>query len=129
MGIGLAQEPPERACVMVLDAGVEQPNEENRPAEGGTTMRFMPSACAMPQANTGPLPPKANSANSRGSRPRSLDTDLIARIMFDAAMRCAPCAARSIDMPRGSTIFLVNTSRALAALSLSAPPTRCTGLM
>ena len=53
-------------------------------------MRVMPSTAAMPAANSGPLPPKANSANSRGSRPRSVDTALMARIMFEAAIRCAP---------------------------------------
>ena len=54
----------------------------------------------MPQANSGPLPPKANSANSRGSRPRSLDTALMARIMLEAAISCAPKAAASRLMPQ-----------------------------
>ena len=36
--------------------------------------RPMPSVRAMPAANSGPLPPKANSVNRRGSLPRSLDT-------------------------------------------------------
>jgi hypothetical protein len=49
--------------------------------------RFISSARAMPAANSGPLPPKAKSAYSRGSRPRSLETARIARIMFDAAIR------------------------------------------
>ena len=40
----------------------------------------------MPQANTGPLPPNANSAYSRGSRPRSIETARIARIMLAAAI-------------------------------------------
>jgi hypothetical protein len=75
---------------VVLDIGVEQPNDENRPADGGTTIRVMPSAAAMPAANRGPLPPKANSANSRGSRPRSVETALMARIMLEAAIRWAP---------------------------------------
>ena len=63
----------------------------------------------MPQANTGPLPPKAKSANSRGSRPRSVDTALMARIMFEAAIRCAPCAAFSTLIPSGVAIFSLNT--------------------
>jgi hypothetical protein len=50
----------------------------------------MPNDAAMPAANNGPLPPKANRAKSRGSRPRSVDTALMARIMFDATIRCAP---------------------------------------
>ena len=53
-------------------------------------MRRMPSAAAIPAANSGPLPPNANSAKSRGSRPRSVDTALMARIMFEAAIWCAP---------------------------------------
>ena len=43
---------------------------ENRPGAGGTTTRRMPSSRAMPAAWIGPLPPKASSAKSRGSRPR-----------------------------------------------------------
>ena len=75
----------------------------------------MPSALAMPQANSGPLPPKANSANSRGSRPRSVDTALMARIMFDAAIWCAPYAACSSVMPSGSAIFSVKALPRLAS--------------
>ena len=50
----------------------------------------MPIASAIPAAKIGPLPPNATSAYSRGSRPRSLDTAFSARIMFEAAIRCAP---------------------------------------
>src|SRR5439155_1342007 len=59
-------------------------------AEVGTTTRSIPSADAILAANSGPLPPKANSANSRGSRPRSVETALMARIMLDAAIWQAP---------------------------------------
>ena len=41
---------------------------------------------AMPAANSGPLPPKANNAKARGSRPRSVDTALMARIMLEATI-------------------------------------------
>jgi hypothetical protein len=81
--VGLAKQAPERPRIVMLDIGIQQP-------DGGTTTRLMPSDFAMPQANKGPLPPKANSANSRGSRPRSVEIDLMARIMFEAAIRCAP---------------------------------------
>ena len=58
----------------------------NTPGAGGTRIRRIPSTIAMAAANRGPLPPKANSTYSRGSRPRSLDTDLIARIMLAEAI-------------------------------------------
>ena len=74
----------------MLDVGVEQPEGREEPGAGGTTTRRISSARAMAAAKSGPLPPKANSANSRGSRPRSLETARIARIMLAAAMTCAP---------------------------------------
>src|ERR1041385_1961587 len=66
----------------------------------------------MPAAKSGPLPPKANSAYSRGSRPRSLETARMARIMFDAAMTCAPCAASASGRARPRGTLALDTPRA-----------------
>src|SRR6266566_2631735 len=86
------------------------PQEEKMPAEGGTRTRPIVSASAMAPANSGPLPPMATRAYSRGSRPRSLDTALIARIMFDPAIRKAPQAASSALIPSGAAIFSAMTA-------------------
>ena len=82
----------------------------------------------MPAAKSGPLPPNAKSAYSRGSRPRSLETARMARIMFDAAIRCAPWAASTSGIPSGRATFSSNTSCARAAFSFTAPPARRVGL-
>src|SRR5262249_17934178 len=73
--VGAAQQAAQRARVICSRSAYSNPNDENNPADGGTTTRPMPSADAIAAANSGPLPPKANSAKSRGSRPRSVDTD------------------------------------------------------
>ena len=82
----------------------------------------------MPAAKSGPLPPKAKSAYSRGSRPRSLETARMARIMFDAAMRCAPYAASASGKPSGTATRSWKISLARAALSFTAPPASAVGL-
>src|SRR4029450_11052514 len=64
----------------------------------------------MPAANSGPLPPNAKRAYSRGSRPRSLETARMARIMFEAAIRWGPWAASTSGIPRGRATFSSNTS-------------------
>ena len=80
----------------------------------------MESAAAMPAANSGPLPPNANSTYSRGSRPRSVDTDLIARIMLAAAIWCAPYAACSTDNPSGRAILCSIACRAIRGVERKA---------
>ena len=47
------------------------PTAENTPARGGTTTARMPSASATAHACSGPAPPNATSARSRGSTPCS----------------------------------------------------------
>ena len=81
----------------------------------------------MPAAKTGPLPPKAKSAYSRGSRPRSLETARIARIMFDAAIKWAPYAASASGKPSGAAIRSWKISWERAALSFTAPPASAVG--
>jgi len=49
---------------------------------------------------------------------------LIARIMFDPAIRWAPHAASSTVMPSGRATFSAMIERAFDALSFNAPPTR-----
>ncbi len=72
----------------------------------------------MPHANSGPLPPNANSANSRTSRPRSVETALMARIMLDAAIWCAPYAARSIGMLQRTRDRLLENGAGLLGVQL-----------
>ena len=81
----------------------------------------------MPAANSGPLPPKAKSAYSRGSRPRSLETARMARIMFDAAIRWAPYAASASGNPSGVATLSWKISCERTALSFTAPPASAVG--
>ena len=67
------------------------------PGCGGIRMRPMSSASASPAACTGPLPPNATSVKSRGSRPRSIETERIARCMAAFAIRWMPSAASSSE--------------------------------
>ena len=69
----------------------------------------------------------------------------ILRLIGSHNVFCAPTAAQMADpdlrplidrylpgakgMPSGLAILSANTARALSALSFSAPPTRCVGLM
>ena len=59
----------------------------------------MPNSCAISQACSPPHPPKATSAKSRGSCPRSTDTRRMARSMLALATRRMPWAARTRLMP------------------------------
>src|SRR5215207_9399028 len=57
------------------------PTAVKTPGDTGMRMRRISSAAATSHACTGPLPPKAISVKSRGSRPRSIVTDRIARAL------------------------------------------------
>ena len=59
------------------------PTAQKMPDSGGTTTFGMPSWRARSGACTPPLPPKAISAKSRGSRPRSTVTARTARAIRD----------------------------------------------
>jgi hypothetical protein len=63
------------------------PKAEKTPGDGGTITVPISISRAIAAAKSGPLPPKAKSAKSRGSRPRSIDTARIACSMFAAAIR------------------------------------------
>ena len=58
----------------------------NRPGSGGMTTLPIASSLASPAAWMGPAPPKATNVNSRGSRPRSVDTWRSARMVVALAI-------------------------------------------
>ena len=67
-------EPRSAACARRCWArsAPSSPQAEKLPACGGTTTVATPSSSASSVPNSGPAPPKATSAASRGSRPRSM---------------------------------------------------------
>ena len=97
------------------------PKAEATPAWAGTTMRGMFMARAIWQACMGPAPPKLASTKSRGSRPRSVSTSLIACAMFSQVIEMIASAASSRSMPSRSAILLTARSAASAS-SASLPP-------
>ena len=78
------------------------PTALNTPGAGGTmTVADARGPAAISAANSGPLPPNATIANSRGSRPRSTVTARTARAIRAQPSRKTPCAASWSDRPSG----------------------------
>ena len=80
-------------------AAIAAPNAEQRPGCGGTRTVAIPSRSATARACSGPAPPKAISAKSRGSSPRSTAISRIALAMFSSAVRSAASAAARASSP------------------------------
>ena len=76
------------------------PTAESTPARGGTITARMPSASATRTRATGPAPPNATSASSRGSTPCSTVTTRTARSI--AASTTRDDAVGRVDRPRVS---------------------------
>ena len=77
------------------------PSAHNRPGEGGTMTGKEPISSATALACSGPAPPKATSANSRGSWPRWTLMTRSAPAMFSLTIRRMPSAAASTVSPIG----------------------------
>ena len=96
------------------------------PGCGGTSTSGTPSIAASSAACSGPAPPKATSANSRGSRPRSTVIERIVCAMFALATVRMPAAASRRSIPSSSA------SRSTAASARSvcngiSPPRKRSG--
>ena len=104
------------------------PTAVKTPGATGTSTRRMSRAAATSHACAGPLPPKATSVKSRGSRPRSMVTARIARAMLALATSRIPRAA-SIDREpeRRGDVALDRLARERGAASFSSPPARRSG--
>ncbi len=103
------------------------PKAEVTPGKRGTTTRGMWRSRASSTACSGPAPPKATSAKSRGSYPRATEITRVALIMCALASRMIPSAASSSDMPKTFATF---ASMARAARSLRrtiSPPRKFSG--
>ena len=75
------------------------PRAESTPEASGAITRRMPSSSAIWAACSGPAPPNATSASSRGSMPRSIVTTRTAWAISAAATRAMPAAASSVLRP------------------------------
>ena len=78
-----------------------RPSALKTPGAGGTSTCRIPSARAISTPVSGPLPPNAHSAKSRGSRPRYVVTALTARVIVATDSCRIPCAASSTERPSG----------------------------
>ena len=78
----------------------------------------------MRQACNGPAPPNGTSANSRRSKPRSVEIDLTASPIWTSMIFTWPSAASSRSMPSGSASPVRTASSASDLSILIAPPRR-----
>ena len=78
---------------------VSSPTADVMPGCGGTSTSGISSMSATSAACSGPAPPNATSANSRGSCPFSIVRDRIARAMFELAIVRIPSAVSRTPMP------------------------------
>jgi hypothetical protein len=88
-----------------------QPSALVRPGRAGTSTRGAPSSRAMAVAWSGPAPPKANSAKSRGSSPSETETIRVAPAMAVLAISITAAAAVSASTPSGAPSFSAKIAR------------------
>ena len=101
-GVEALEAAAERAELVVLDGARQHAHGgEDAGRRAGRARGAMPRVRARSQACTGPEPPKARSARSRGSRPRSTVTARMARTMLALATSRTPSAASSTERPSG----------------------------
>src|SRR5579884_1655239 len=77
------------------------PSAEKWAGRRGTTTVGRWSSRAISQACSGPAPPKATKAKSRGSKPRSTEMPRMASDILATAMRTMPSAASITESPLG----------------------------
>ncbi len=66
---------PMKLCTLeILKFEMRPPSAQNTPAFFGTRIVLIPRSLACMPMCTGPAPPNAMSAKSRGSRPRAMET-------------------------------------------------------
>ena len=97
------------------------------PGYGGTTTCGVPTSIAIGTAKSGPAPPSATSAKSRGSNPLRTEFSSI-----DCTIECerictAPIDASSTLMPSAAAGPSANAARALSRSSDIPPPRNASG--
>src|SRR5919204_354802 len=106
---------------------VSGPSAAVTPGKLGTSTHGVPTSRAICAANSGPAPPSATSAKSRGSKPLRTEFSSI-----DCTIECvricnAPIEASSTLMPRASAGPRSKASRARSARSCISPPRNASG--
>ena len=92
---------------MCLTSATASPNAHSPEATRGISTVRIPSSAASRPACAEVAPPPATMLKSRGSWPRSTDTDRIPPIMFPFTMSKMPSAARSGLSPSGSATLVL----------------------
>ena len=93
---------PRSHHLALLGRSTARPTAENTPARGGTTTARMPSSSAIAHAWSGPAPPNATSARSRGSTPCSTVTTRTARSIAASTTATTPSAVTPARGQRGA---------------------------
>ena len=103
-----------------------RPERTAGPGDGGTITGKEPISSATAFACSGPAPPNATSANSRGSWPRCTEITRSAPAMFSLTIRRMPSAASSRPSPIASAIVCTAAFAASTSSAIS-PPIRSAG--
>ena len=88
-----------------------QPSALVRPGRAGISTVGIASSCASAAACSGPAPPNANSAKSRGSWPRARLTMRIAPAILSLATRTIAAAAAVASSPSGAPTCSTSAAR------------------
>ena len=101
---------------------VASPSAHSTPGDGGTITGQAPVSLPSALACSGPAPPNATSAKSRGSKPCWTLTSRSPPSMFSLTMSTMPAAAASaVGRPIASAIFCM-AARAASVSRVISPP-------
>ena len=103
------------------------PSAEKCEGNSGTITLGMCSSRAIASTCSGPAPPEATSAKSRGSKPFSTDTSRTASDILAMAISTIACAAATVSISSGLAIFSAMPRRAPSASSTIWPPRKFAG--
>ena len=108
-------------------SAVMAPSAHSVPGERGTNTAGMPTSRATSAPTTGPAPPKATSAKSRGSTAARERILVNSAYMFDTATRTTLSAASFSVMPSGSAKRRDGVARRASRCSRIRPPRNRSG--
>ena len=103
------------------------PNAENAAGTCGTMVSVMPISRASIGPRSGPAPPKASSANSRGSSARSTVISRSAPTVRASRTRRTLAAAWGASIPSGRASLSSTAARAASASMLMSPSRNAAG--
>ncbi len=106
------------SCTLV----VASPYAHRTPGDGGMMTGHAPVSRPSALACSGPAPPNATRAKSRGSKPCWTETRRRAPNMFSLTMSMIPAAASSTDCRLVASVMVPTAVRAASRSRLISPP-------